>query len=589
MVAVTSAFVEIVPDFSGFSRRANSEMSNILGAAGDNAGAVAGKNAGSGIFGGIRSVFAGSFLNDLVQDFGRSIGNIVASGVRYGFQAIALSSDLAETQSAVGQVFGTASKDVSNFAKTAVKTLGQTEQQALNASKTFGIMGNAAGLTGGDLSGFSTDLVGLSTDLASFNNTSPQEAIDALGAGLRGEAEPLRKYGILLDDASLKAKALELGIYDGNGTLTAQQRILAANASIFDQSKVAQGDFERTSGGLANQQKILGASFEEAKTKLGTALLPAMTTFVTLLNDKLVPILGDVINQVGPKLGDALVKAAPAFGDLLLALIPLIPPLIDLAINALPPLIDFFIAISPLLIDFAKFLGDSQVVTQAFFDVLTGDITVQQFTDKVGGMGSKFGEVAGAIGQFITDTVANLSNFSASVGVNIAAAVGFIVALPGKAAAALLTVGATLYQSGRSMIQGFIDGIKAMAKPVTDAVGGIMRTVAGFFPNSPAKYGPFSGSGWTNLKTSGGALFDQFNSGFGSQQLSFAGVDVSQVTAGRIPDSSFGTSGNGSGERPIFMDGTLFGVMRELATGEAQIVVNASAATSRRVISSGKK
>ena len=128
-----------------------------------------------------------------------------------------------------------------------------------------------------------------------------------------------------------------------------------------------------------------------------------------------------------------------------------------------------------------------------------------------------------------------------------------------------------------------------MLKPVTDAVDAVMARVAGFFPNSPARFGRFAGSGWRKLGSSGVAVFDQFNSGFGSQQLSFAGVDVSRVTAGRLPDSSFATSGGSSGERPIFMDGTLFGVLRELANGEAQIVVNASSATSRRVITSGKK
>ena len=35
-------------------------------------------------------------------------------------------------------------------------------------------------------------LVGLSTDLASFYNTDPGEAMEALAAGLRGESEPLR-------------------------------------------------------------------------------------------------------------------------------------------------------------------------------------------------------------------------------------------------------------------------------------------------------------------------------------------------------------------------------------------------------------
>jgi hypothetical protein len=105
--------------------------------------------------------------------------------------------------------------------------------------------------------------------MASFNNSSPQEAIEAIGAGLRGEAEPLRRFGVLLDDATLKARALEEGIWDGEGALTGQERALAASAEIMAQTTDQQGDFARTSGGLANQTKILQAQFANLQNEIG--------------------------------------------------------------------------------------------------------------------------------------------------------------------------------------------------------------------------------------------------------------------------------------------------------------------------------
>jgi hypothetical protein len=187
--------------------------------------------------------------------------------------AIKAASDFQEATSKVNVVFGRASKSVKDFANTAARDLGQSKQAVLNAAGTFGTFGKAAGLAGDDLSTFTTDFVTLSTDLASFNNTSPEEAVMAIGAALRGESEPLRRYGVLLNDAVLKQEAMTLGIYDGKGALTAQQKVLAAQKAIYRQTNDAQGDFMRTSDGLANSQRTLKATFDDVKVSIGNAFL----------------------------------------------------------------------------------------------------------------------------------------------------------------------------------------------------------------------------------------------------------------------------------------------------------------------------
>jgi hypothetical protein len=187
--------------------------------------------------------------------------------------AIKAASDFQEATSKVNVVFGRASKSVKDFANDAARNLGQSKQAVLDAAGTFGTFGKAAGLAGEDLSTFTTDFVTLSTDLASFNNTSPEEAVMAIGAALRGESEPLRRYGVLLNDAVLKQEAMTLGIYKGKGALTSQQKVLAAQAAIYKQTNDAQGDFMRTSDGLANSQRTLKATFDDIKVSIGNAFL----------------------------------------------------------------------------------------------------------------------------------------------------------------------------------------------------------------------------------------------------------------------------------------------------------------------------
>lgn len=220
----------------------------------------------------------GSRLDTIGQRAGKALTlGFAAAGVaavKLGQKA----SDLAETQSKVAQVFGAESTAALNkFAAGAAKSMGQSKQTALDGAATFGIIGKSAGLAGKDLVGFSTDMVKLAGDMASFNNSSPEEAIEAIGAGMRGEAEPLRRFGVLLDDATLRAQALKLGlIKTTKEALTPQQKALAAQAAILAQTSDQQGDFARTSEGLANKQRVLKAQLENLGTELGAKLLPAM-------------------------------------------------------------------------------------------------------------------------------------------------------------------------------------------------------------------------------------------------------------------------------------------------------------------------
>ena len=190
--------------------------------------------------------------------------------------AVSAASDMAEAQSKVNVIFGDGAAEIAKFAATASSKIGQSKKAVMDAAGTFGTFGKAAGLGGKDLAKFSTGFTALASDLASFNNTSPEEAIQAIGAALRGESEPMRRFGVLLNDATLKAEAMALGIYDGNGALTAQQKILAAQSAIYKQTGDAQGDFERTSSGLANSQRTLKAQFDDMQVSLGQALLPVI-------------------------------------------------------------------------------------------------------------------------------------------------------------------------------------------------------------------------------------------------------------------------------------------------------------------------
>jgi hypothetical protein len=214
-----------------------------------------------------------------------------------GKSAVSAASDFSEEVSKSKVIFGEASKEVEDFAKTAASSLGQSRKQAVAAASTFATLGKAAGLTGKDLSKFSIGFVKLASDLASFNNTSPEDAIQAIGAALRGEAEPIRRYGILLNDATLKNEALALGlIKTTKEALSPANKVLAAQSAIYKQTSDAQGDFARTSDGLANSQRILAANIEDVKITLGESLLPTILRVSDFVKREFVPALQGLVD-----------------------------------------------------------------------------------------------------------------------------------------------------------------------------------------------------------------------------------------------------------------------------------------------------
>ena len=217
-------------------------------------------------------------LSDNLTKMG-SIG-LAASGVAaVGLSKLAMgASDLNEVTSKSKVLFGEASKSVESFADKAAKNLGQSKVAALEAATTFAGLGRATGMGGQALADFSTKLVTLSGDLASFANTSPEEAVHAIGAALRGENEEIRKYNVMLDDATLKQRAMSMGLIETTtATLPPAIKMQAAYAEIMAQTTAAQGDFARTSDGAANQQRILKAEIKNLADGIGVGLLPAFT------------------------------------------------------------------------------------------------------------------------------------------------------------------------------------------------------------------------------------------------------------------------------------------------------------------------
>lgn len=216
-----------------------------------------------------------------MMDFGKKATTYMTLPiVGAGVAAINMASDLEETKNKVNVVFGDMSSTILNWSQNAATSMGQSQQQALDAAGTYGNLFLTLGLGQKPAADMSMSLVQLASDLASFNNANPADVLQALQSGLIGQSEPMRKFGVNLSEAAVQAKAMEMGLVGADGEISEAAKVQARYALIMAQSTTAQGDFLRTADGLANSQRIVTAQIKDAGAALGQQLLPYALQFV---------------------------------------------------------------------------------------------------------------------------------------------------------------------------------------------------------------------------------------------------------------------------------------------------------------------
>lgn len=208
-----------------------------------------------------------------------------AALVTGGVFAVKAASDLGETVSKTNVVFGNSADEILAWSDTTADAIGTSKQQALEGASAFGLMFTQIGLGPGKAADLSKSLVTLSADLASFNNASQPEVQEALLSAYRGEYDALQKFVPAINAAKVEQEAMAETGKKNAGALSESDKALAVYQITMDQTTKAQGDFSRTSGSLANQQRILRAKLDDSAASLGTALIPAVTKMADVLSD----------------------------------------------------------------------------------------------------------------------------------------------------------------------------------------------------------------------------------------------------------------------------------------------------------------
>lgn len=242
-------------------------------------------------------------FNKGLGDIGSSIGSLksmlkslavtaaaafsVRAIVRFGKQAVEIASDMQEVQNVVDTAFGEMSYKMEDFANKSIKQFGISRLAAKQTGSTYMAMARGMGIASDAASDMAVNLTGLSADMASFYNVEQNVASTALKSIFTGETETLKQFGIVMTDANLQAFALSQGINKSTSAMTQAEKVQLRYNYVMQQTVLAQGDFAKTSGGWANQTRILSEQWKEFSSVIGGAIMNVALPVIRGLNNAL--------------------------------------------------------------------------------------------------------------------------------------------------------------------------------------------------------------------------------------------------------------------------------------------------------------
>ena len=472
-------------------------------------------------------------LGNKMTQLGNQLKYISAAAAGAIGVSLNFASDLEESMNKVSVAFGKSSKEVEEFSKTSLKSFGIAQGTALDMAATFGDMGTSMGLSRKEAAEMSTSLVGLAGDLASFKNIGIDRATTALNGIFTGETESLKGLGIVMTQTNLDAYALANGFGKTTKEMTEAEKVQLRYAYVLNATKNAQGDFERTNDGFANQLRMVQEGVKQVAASLGEVMLPIAAKVLSVANKILERMsnMGKGTKILVASLLGIVAVAAPVlltFGAIATAVGSSLTQ-ISLLVQKLPALLSGLKAVGAFLVANPIFAVIAALVA------LT--VIIDKNRDSIEAFGEKLSGFVQNLATKISDTVTSITEsvaehmpeiIEAAVNIITGLITGIVKALPTLVANAPKIVKAlakaiiaaipALVDAGKQLIKGLWKGAGAMVSWVVEKFKGLGKKILKGIKNalgihSPsrefAEVGRFSMMGLANGITENLGLVDK--------------------------------------------------------------------------------
>ena len=240
-----------------------------------------------------------------------STAAITAAGGKF----VSAAADMEQSSGSIEAVFKEGADQMKAYADTAATSVGLTKNEYQELGTLLGAQLKNGGTSIDQLAGKTNDLIGVAADLAAQFGGSTADAVGALSSALKGERDPIERYGVSLKQASIDAKAAELGFTKVGGAFSNEAQQATTLALIMEQTADAHGAFAREGDTLAHKTQVLKAHLGDFAAQLGALVLPAVTRVADAAITHLVPALGQLREWTQTHLIPALRRLAALFRD----------------------------------------------------------------------------------------------------------------------------------------------------------------------------------------------------------------------------------------------------------------------------------
>lgn len=276
MSNVGYATLTILPVAKGFSSALTGEVNSPMTKAGKEGGEKSG------------GAFAGAFKGLVLPALA-----LASSGAIVGFVggAIAAAGDLQQSIGAIETVFKGSSGQMLDWSKQASMAVGLTSNQYNTLGTLIGSQLKNAGIPMDQLAGKTNELITQGADMASMFGGTTTEAVEALSSALKGEMDPIERYGVTLNAAAVEAEAAAMGASKVGGEYDDTAKKAAILSLITKQTADAHGNFAKEASTYSGQLERMKAGWGNITAAMGSAFLPVLTSTFGWINTNAIPIL----------------------------------------------------------------------------------------------------------------------------------------------------------------------------------------------------------------------------------------------------------------------------------------------------------
>lgn len=330
-----------------------------------------------------------------------AFGAAGAALLGFSGNSLRMAASVQESENLFEVSMGAMADSVRAWSEDVAEATGTADFEIRRMVGTFNVMLKSMGFADEASVSMSKNMTMLANDLASFYNLPIDEAFTKISAGISGETEPLKRLGILIDEASVKAFAAANGIGELGRELTNGEKITARYGLIMEATSAAQGDLVRTADSATNQWRRLTGQTAQLSASLGNQILPAMNDLVMTGNRVIAVLIA--WSRANPELTQTIMKVALGTGAALsaLAAISFVAPSVVGAFRA--------IALAAGIAWTAILSGPALVIAALASIVISAKVLYDQFN-------ISFPGAAKAVGDFVDWSIDKLNKLISTAG-----------------------------------------------------------------------------------------------------------------------------------------------------------------------------